>query len=135
MKASELRKNWQTKDNNRVVKRQVSIRLPTHVAAKIQALCDMHPNKTKTDIIVDLLTSSLDEIYDSFEFGWGEEWIDERGIVFVRDVGDRKTYIDLANQHFREIEAENGNPCAVSLFEDHMEEKNKLEAWMNERLY
>ena len=90
MKASELRKNWQTKDNSRVIKRQVSIRLPTHIAAKIQALCDMHPNKTKTDIIVDLLSSSLDEIYDSFEFKWGKECIDEHGYAFVLDKGERK---------------------------------------------
>jgi len=126
MKASELRKTWKTKDNTRVVKKQISIRLPTHVTAKIQALCDMHPAKTKTDIIVDLISAALDEVYDSFAFSWGNEFEDHQGVTFVTDNGERKTFIDLANKHFKDLEIENGNHHAINLYEDHIIEKQQL---------
>ncbi len=126
MKASELRKAWQIKDNSRLAKRPISLRLPTHITAKIQALCDMHPTKTKTDIMVDLLSSALDEIYESFEFGWGKEFEDHQGVTFVEDNGEGKTFGDLANKHFIELEKENGNPHAVNLYDVRVREKQQL---------
>ena len=59
MKNSELVKVWALPDNSRITSKQLSFRLPVHVAAKIFALSDFFPNKTKTEIFEDLLTSAL----------------------------------------------------------------------------
>ena len=59
MKASTLHDVWASPDNTRLTPKQFSFRLPIHVAAKIAALCDMYPQKTRTQIIADLLTSAL----------------------------------------------------------------------------
>ena len=59
MKNSELVKVWALPDNSRVTSKQLSFRLPVHVAAKISALSDLFPNKTRTEIIGDLLTSAV----------------------------------------------------------------------------
>ena len=61
MKNSELVKVWALPNNSQVTSKQLFFRLPVHVAAKITALSDMFPNKTKTktEIIGDLLVSAL----------------------------------------------------------------------------
>ena len=59
MKNSELVKVWALPDNSRVTSKQLFFRLPVHVTAKIYALSDLFPNKTKTEIIGDLLTNAL----------------------------------------------------------------------------
>ena len=61
MKNSELVKVWALPDNLRITSKQQSFRLPVHVAAKITALSDMFPNKTKTktEIIGDILAIAL----------------------------------------------------------------------------
>jgi hypothetical protein len=61
MKPQDLAKVWDAPDNSKLTPKQISIRLPIHVAAKISALCDMYPRKTKTEIIGDLLATALDQ--------------------------------------------------------------------------
>ncbi len=65
MKANELVSYWGSPDNSKLTQKQVSLRLPIHVAAKIQALCDMYPQKSRTEIIGDLLTTSLEDLQNS----------------------------------------------------------------------
>lgn len=62
MKSPDLHKVWSAPGNSRLTAKQQSFRLPTHVAAKINALCDVFPNKTKTEIVGDLLAAALDEL-------------------------------------------------------------------------
>jgi len=44
----------------------MTIRLPLHVAAKIEALCEMFSHRTKTEIIGDLLSTALEEVVEGF---------------------------------------------------------------------
>jgi len=62
MKTEHLHDLWGGPDNSRLTTKQFSFRFPVHIAAKIAALCEMYPQKTRTQIIADLLTSSLDEL-------------------------------------------------------------------------
>ncbi|TAL13842.1 hypothetical protein EPN95_04770 [Patescibacteria group bacterium] len=41
--------------------KHISLRLPLLTAAKISALCEIYPAKTRTDVIITLLENSLDE--------------------------------------------------------------------------
>ena len=65
MEPRDLVKVWDAPDNSKLTPKQWSIRLPIHVAAKINALCDIFPRKTKTEIISDLLATALSQLVEA----------------------------------------------------------------------
>lgn len=120
MKASELVASWTSPDNKRLTSKQVSIRLPVHIAARVFGLCDMFPNKTRTDIIADLLNSSLEEIEKTFTHHYSEDQeidvID--GTAIYPDIGSYGVYARAVNKHYAELEKELGNENPSSLLSD-----------------
>ena len=122
MKNSELLKVWALPDNSRVTSKQLSFRLPVHVAAKISALSDLFPNKTRTEIIGDLLTSALEKIEYSFPSHKGEYFgmDDEQGNRLYLDIGKGKSFIELANKHYSELEKELGNENPDKLYDSQL---------------
>jgi hypothetical protein len=118
MKASNLPDLWGTPDNSRVTSKQFSFRLPVHVAAKIEALCEMYPAKNRTQIVADLLTSALDEVERSFPFVEGREVgeIPDTGEVIHEDIGPGARFRELAERHYKGLETELGNPSPPPLF-------------------
>ena len=114
MKASKLSAVWDAPDNSRLMKKQTSVRIATHVEARIAALCEMFPSKTKSQIINDLLAAALDEVAEGFEFvPEKERQLDfdpdnKHEIEIAEDVGDRSTFVTLANRFFTEFEKELG---------------------------
>ncbi|RTL28978.1 MAG: hypothetical protein EKK47_15015 [Burkholderiales bacterium] len=61
MKSKDLHSVWSAPDNSRLTAKQYSFRLPVHVAAKLAAMGEMYPNKTRTQIVGDLLSTAIDE--------------------------------------------------------------------------
>lgn len=120
MKASELVASWSSHDNKRLTSKQVSIRLPVHIAARVFGLCDMFPNKTRTDIIADLLNSSLEELEKTFSHQYSED--DEidviNGMAIYPDIGSYGRYARFVNKHFLELEKELGNEYPSNLLSD-----------------
>lgn len=109
LKPEDLVKVWDAPDNTRLTPKQVSIRLPIMVAAKISALCEIFPRKTKTDLIGDLLATALDQLED------GLPSVD--GKLLGTDQNDEPRYDEsvlqarfreLTQKHLRELEAEAG---------------------------
>ncbi|TAL18285.1 hypothetical protein EPN96_01930 [bacterium] len=41
--------------------KHISLRLPVITAAKISALCELYPTRTRTEVVLTLLENSLDE--------------------------------------------------------------------------
>ena len=130
MKASTLHDIWASPDNTRLTPKQFSFRLPIHVAAKVAALCEMFPQKSRTQIIADLLTSALDELEQSLPqaVGYPISDEDEHNQRMVADHlgedyvplfhlgGPRGNFRRLANQHFADLERELGNEKPEPLF-------------------
>lgn len=128
MKAANLHDAWASPDNTRLTPKQFSFRLPIHVAAKVAALCEMFPHKSRTQIIADLLSSALDELDKSLPEAPGEpveeqyndeiaEQIDRRGEKLFCLGGVRGRFQGLANQHYRDLERELGNETPDQLFQ------------------
>jgi hypothetical protein len=116
MKTNDLLKVWGAFDNKRLCAKQFSIRLPVHVAARISALCDMFPSKTKTDIISDLLASALDHIEESLPI-YKSEFPDEiDGKEVYGNTGPKVTFHNSSNNYYRELEKELGNPNPRNLY-------------------
>jgi hypothetical protein len=113
MKPEDLAKVWDAPDHSRLTPKQLSIRLPILVAAKISALCEMFPKKTKTQIIGDLLATALDQFEEGLPSERGDflgaepkDLIDFEIVSMYEDVGLKGRFIRLTKKYLREIEME-----------------------------
>lgn len=141
MKASQLHDLWDSPDNSRLTTKQFSFRLPVHIAAKIAALCEMYPQKTRTHIVADLLTSALDELEKNLPEALGSP-LDESSqqnlaenaaidgehyeVVYYLG-GTRARFRNIANRHYTELEKELGNETPPLLFADLITTKSEFE--------
>lgn len=128
-RAAELHSFWSLPDNSRLTSKQYSFRLPVHVAAKIAALCDMYPQKTRTEIVGDLLSTAIDELVNGMPFVEGRVvGVDpETREEFCDDIGPRSQFWKLADKHYKEIERDMGNKNPPSLQEAMCKPKAELE--------
>ena len=118
MKAKNLIDVWTAPDNTRLTSKQFSFRLPVHVAAKLAALCEMYPTKPRTQIVADLLTTSLDELEESLPSGQGQPFGEDTdtGEFMVEEGGAVGWYRSLTNKHYAELERELGNEKAKTFY-------------------
>lgn len=117
MKAADLSKVWSAPDNSRLTRKQQSFRLPVHVAAKIEALCELYATKSKTEIVGDLLATALDEVVCSLPAARGRQINEDPGVGAVFEeqgvIADFRRY---ANKHYKELERELGNKNPADLY-------------------
>lgn len=130
MKTAHLHDVWASPDNSRLTTKQLSFRLPVHIAARVAALCEMYPQKNRTQIVADLLNAALNDLEANLpeavgrkaESRYHREVAEENGhpkgepLYFLG--GPRGEFRDLANKHYKELEAELGNPDASQLFHE-----------------
>lgn len=129
MKSAHLHDMWSSPDNGRLVSKQISLRLPVHIAAKIAALSELYPQKNRTQIIADLLTLALDDLEKNLPYsiheaprhvqdqerdvsqhlGYEIETIYELG-------GARAQFRCAANKYYLEYEKELGNEKPTALY-------------------
>ena len=121
MKASDLVTVWSAADNSRLTAKQYSFRLPVHVAAKLAALDEMYPTKSRTQLVGwlvgDLLSAAIADVERAFP--------EVRGRVIGRDpdtneeifdeVGPFARHQSLAENYHREMEKELGNESPTQL--------------------
>jgi hypothetical protein len=65
MRPEDLTKVWDAPDHSKLSAKQFSIRLPILINAKISALCEMYPGRTKTAMINDLISTALDQVVEA----------------------------------------------------------------------
>jgi hypothetical protein len=106
MDPKDLVKIWGAPDNTRLTPKQISIRLPIHVAAKISAISEMFPKKTKTEIIGDLLAAALTQFAEGLS-NEPSEFEELQGMDPTREwCGDRGAYERLAKKYLDEFDRE-----------------------------
>jgi hypothetical protein len=107
MKTKDLLTVWEAPDNSQLTVKQYTIRLPIRVAAAISALCDLYPKKTRTDIIGELLSTSLDELREALPSPEGEPLgLDDDGQPIFAASGMLKRFDTLSEQYVKELEKE-----------------------------
>ena len=114
MNPRELHSVWSMPDNTRLTSKQSSFRLPVHVAAKLAALCELYPNKTRTQLVGDLLATAIDAAARGLPSVKGRHLDrvaphDEPEFDLFEDVGPAGRFKQLANRHYQELERELGN--------------------------
>jgi len=126
MKADQLHDLWASPDNTRLTTKQFSFRLPVHIAAKIAALCEIYPQKNRTQIVADLLTTALDELEKNLPECAGERLDPSNEADVARELkmkppiynmgGARGRFHDAANRYYFELEKELGNETPETLY-------------------
>lgn len=117
VKPSDLHTIWAAPDNSRLTPKQYSFRLPVHVAAKLAALGDIYPNRTRTELVGDLLASALDAVEEALPSEQGQVLFElPDGEKEYAMEGVRRQFRDRANAHFHELEAELGNDKPGALY-------------------
>lgn len=130
MKSELLHDLWSSPDNSRLVSKQFSFRLPVHIAAKINALGEMYPQKNRTQIVADLLSTALDALEKNLPHKLIEADEDvqrsqaeaAQALGFDFDTvyelgGSRGVFRTLSNKYYAEYERELGNESPVKLYD------------------
>lgn len=112
MKVKELLGLWEKTAKGDLTAEHYDIRLPVEDAAKLQALADLYPRRSVSDIITDLLSASLNEVESSLPYVRGQRVVarDEEGDPLYEDVGPTPRYLSLTHKYLSEIQSKNKNP-------------------------
>ena len=117
MKASDLANIWASPDNSRLTSKQSSFRLPVHVAAKLAALSEIYPQKTKTQMVADLLSAALADLEQGLPSFAGKFFVkDEEGQPLFEATGPGERFRTLTNKHYLELEKELGNESPTPFY-------------------
>lgn len=118
MKAADLVTVWSAPDNSRLTAKQYSFRLPVHVAAKLAALEDLYPTRSRTQLVGDLLAAAIAEVERKLPTYAGRQ-VDrdpDTGEDMFDAEGPGKIFRDLANKYYAEIERDQGNENPSPLY-------------------
>lgn len=95
----------------RTASKRYSLRLPVGVAAPLEALCELHPARKRSQIIADLLALALERIAHSSPGAAGPQsgfQADVRQHVYLLS-GPFAEFRGLVQKHHRSIERQLGN--------------------------
>jgi len=109
MNIKELLNDWETHSYSTEDTSDICIKLPFEIMARILALAEMFPGRTKEQIIMDLLGLTLNEIEEEFPYMKGNRIIaeDELGDPVYEDVGLTPRFIELTKNHLNELKSKN----------------------------
>ncbi|MBN7798618.1 type 1 pili tip component [Parahaliea mediterranea] len=101
MQISELVSHWEQEAAGDLARDHYSVQLPLEDAAKIEALAEMFPRRTREQLITDLLAVALDELVSHLPYVQGSKVIarDEQGDPIFEDVGLTPRYLALTRHH------------------------------------
>lgn len=101
MKVSELLCMWEKTAHGQLTEEAFTIRLPIEDAAKVQALAEMYPRRSVSEILSDLLSAALADLESSLPYVRGERIVavDEEGDPLYEDVGPTPRYLLLTKKH------------------------------------
>lgn len=109
MTVAGLLQAWGKRAVGALTQQEYSVRLPVEDAAKIEALVEMFPRRTREQLITDLLSAALDELVTSFPYVRGDTIIarDEEGDPIFEDIGHTPLYLRLTQKHIGQFSPSN----------------------------
>lgn len=104
MKIRALAEYWEKQAKMPLTTEEYSFRLSIEDAAKIAALAEMYPKRSKSDILSELISSALDELETGLPYIAGSKVIstDELGDPVYEDIGPTPRFLDLSKK-YREL--------------------------------
>lgn len=111
MNIRNLVSTWQKQAQCELADSAYTVTLSLEDAAKIEALVEMFPRRTKEQIISELVTAALGELAESFPYVPGGKVIseDELGEPIYEDVGPTPEYLAKSKAHLLRYKATKTN--------------------------
>ncbi|NWH06854.1 hypothetical protein [Desulfobacter latus] len=121
---------WYNPDNSPPSSRQTSIRLPILASARIDAICEMFPNKTKSAILNDLIVQALEMFIDELEPEPGKEISDDEDGICYEDIGESGRFTKLTQKYLNQYQEDTKEEDKVRIedpvyYVPHSDLKNK----------
>jgi hypothetical protein len=97
----ELLQRWQEQAQTPLTAREYPVRLGLDDAARIHALAELFPGRTKEQIITELLAAALEALAAEMPYVPGSRVIstDEQGDPVYEDTGLTPRFIELTRRH------------------------------------
>ena len=113
MKIKALAKHWEKPAKATMTENEYSFRLPIEDAAKIEALAEMYPKRTRSELLGELISSALEELETSLPYVAGNKVVahDEMGDPLYEDVGPTPEFLDLSKK-FKMLLKQKGKAAA-----------------------
>lgn len=101
MKIKALASSWEKQAKAILTAEEFAFRLPLEDAAKINALAEMYPKRSRSEILGELISAALEELETSMPYLSGDKVIahDEMGDPLYEDVGPTPKFINLSKKH------------------------------------
>jgi len=112
LKFKDLLSSWQHGAGSPRTATEYAVRLPLDDAARLAALAELFPGRTREQIITDLLGVALQEVAAAIPYVPGPKVIssDEQGDPLYEDVGLTPRLIELTRKYRKRLEAELEKP-------------------------
>ncbi|TQV84101.1 pilin assembly protein [Exilibacterium tricleocarpae] len=106
MKVSELARLWEQTAAGQLTETVYTLRLPVEDAAKLEALSEMYPKRSREHLLTDLLSAALDDLEKSLPYIKGSRVIaeDELGDPMFEDIGPTPRFLTLAKKHLQRLQ-------------------------------
>jgi hypothetical protein len=97
---------WEKSFAGELTEEEYRLRLPVEDVAKIEALAEMYPKRSKECIITDLISAALEELVVSLPYVQGNHVVgrDEEGDPLYEDVGPTPRYLELTRKHMNDYQ-------------------------------
>ncbi len=103
MKIRELVKEWERSASGRLTEETVALHLDFEDSARLAALEEMYPKRSREELLSELVSAALSELEGSFPYVKGPRVIaeDEEGDPLFEDIGPTPRYLELTRKHVR----------------------------------
>ena len=104
MTLRDLVASGEKSSNRPLTKSRFDVRLTDSDAAKVAALAEMYPSRTKEQIITELLSAALNELEYSLPYIEGNKVseLDECGDPIYEDIGPTPKFTELTKKHLEQ---------------------------------
>ena len=101
MRIKELVELWENNAKHSLTEETYGVHLTIEDAAKLEALSDMYPQRTKEQLLSELVSAALLELESSFPYIAGEEIAthDEFGDPIYKDTGHSPRFQELTRHY------------------------------------
>lgn len=101
MYLKQLVEHWENHAQGNLTKDTYEVHLTLEDAAKLDALAEMYPKRSKEQIICELLSAALGQLEASFPYIQGTKVVatDELGDAIYEDIGPTPRYLALTKKY------------------------------------
>ncbi|HSX52677.1 MAG TPA: type 1 pili tip component [Cellvibrio sp.] len=104
MMLKELVAQWESTAHGVLTKDTYTVHLMVEDAAKLNALAEMYPKRTKEQLIGELLSAALAQLEASFPYVQGTKVVatDEMGDAIYEDIGPTPQFMALTKKYLQQ---------------------------------